>query len=138
MPALVGQRGKAPEDLVDLPAAPLWVDVAAHLEVLAHRHRGKDVLLLRDERHAERADLARRPALDRRVAQPDVPAVRAQKAGHHLEERGLAGAIRPDHAHDLTRVDGEVDTLQALAAPRLAGAPPPHGAHRHATPTARP
>jgi len=77
----LGQQGKAREDRLDAGAAPARLQVAAHLEVLAHAERRKHVALLRHERHAERADLARRAAADRRPPQAHPAAAGGQHAG---------------------------------------------------------
>jgi hypothetical protein len=119
--ALLAEGGEALEDRVDLPAGAGGIHVAADLEVLAHRHRGEDVLLLRHEGHAQRGDLPRRPALDRAIAQAHGAAVGRQDPRDHLEQRGLAGAVRADDAHDLAPLDGEAHALQHLVGGAVAG-----------------
>ena len=41
------------------------------------------------------------------------PGVRRVDAGDEVEERRLAGAVRPDHAHDLALVDVQVELVDA-------------------------
>ena len=38
-------------------------------------------------------------------AEPDVAAVRSQRAGEHIDQRGLAGAVRPDDADPVAACD---------------------------------
>jgi hypothetical protein len=119
-PAL-GQQREAGEDRLDAPGRVRGVQVAAHLEVLAHRQGGEDVALLRHEGHAERADLAGPPPLDEGVAEAHAAAAGRQHAGDDLEQRRLAGAVGADHAHDLARPDLEVHALEDLVGGAVAG-----------------
>ena len=55
--------------------------------------------------------LARHPvgvaALDLLAIEQDPALVAVERAGRGFEQRGLAGAVRPEHGHDLALVDGE-------------------------------
>jgi hypothetical protein len=119
-PAL-GEHREACKRLLDAPRASLRIDEAAHLEVLAHAHRRKDVLLLRHVRDAEPADLARRVPRDRLAVEHDRAAARREQAGDRLHERRLACAIRAEDRDDLARPDAQVDALQDLVRGAVAG-----------------
>src|SRR6185312_13104091 len=45
--------------------------------------------------------------------EPDVARVGLVHAGHEIEERRLARAVRPDHADDLPLVDVQVEPVDA-------------------------
>src|SRR5207249_6425449 len=117
-PALVGQLGEAGEDRVDLRAAPARIHVAAHLEVLAHGHRREDVLLLRHEGDAERADLTRLAAVNRYAVEADTAVARDQEPGDDPQERRFAGAVRSDDRDDLAVFHDEVHRFQDLVGGR--------------------
>ena len=114
--------GKRANTLVDAPARRGGIEPAAHLQVLAHRQRGEDVLLLRHEGDAEAADLARRAG--RGSAAPRsvmLPLRGMQQAGDGLQQRRFAGAVRADDGDDLAVVDREVHALQDFVAAPVAG-----------------
>ncbi|GAA1925883.1 hypothetical protein GCM10009837_59090 [Streptomyces durmitorensis] len=46
------------------------------------------------------------------AAQQDLPGVEFLKPGDRTQQRGLAAAARPEHAHDLVLVDREPDTIE--------------------------
>ncbi len=52
-----------------------------------------------------------------RALEHDVALDRLVDAGDEVEERRLAGAVRPDHAHDLALVDMQVEAVDARAGP---------------------
>ena len=56
-----------------------------------------------------RRDLVRLQADDALAVERDVALVRPVDAGDQVEERRLAGAVRPDHADDLALVDVQVE-----------------------------
>jgi hypothetical protein len=58
---------------------------------------------------------------NRCVVQQHAAAMRAQHAGDHLEQRGLAGAVGADDADDLAALDGQVHALQDLVGRAVAG-----------------
>ena len=47
-------------------------------------------------------------AMDVGAGDVDMARGRRVRAGHHLEQRGLAGAVRPDDADDRGLVDDEI------------------------------
>ena len=60
------------------------------------------------------------------AAELDRALVGPVEAGEHVDERRLAGAVRPDQPHDLVVVDLEIDAgerLHALEGPRDGGGP---------------
>jgi len=63
---------------------------------------------------AEGARVLRTVYLDPAAFEQDLPLVRSVAAGHSLYERGLAGAVVADEAHDLTGVDLKVHTGERL------------------------
>jgi hypothetical protein len=84
-----------------------------NLHVLDHAELGKDAGDLEGAAHAALADAVRRQPPQVLAAKQHAPAVAAQVARDHVEQRGLAGAIRPDDrpplaGHDLQiyAVDG--------------------------------
>src|SRR5262249_52966332 len=50
-----------------------------------------------------------------RLADPQAPAVRRLLANDHAEQRGLAGAVRADHADDAAGRQAEVETVDQQA-----------------------
>src|SRR5205807_2441623 len=44
--------------------------------------------------------------------EPDAPGARADEAVDRLQERRLAGAVRPDDGHDLAGLDAQRDAAQ--------------------------
>src|SRR5215467_14580755 len=107
--ARTGKRAKIP---LDPRPALARLEESAHLEVLAHRHARKDVLLLRHEGEAEGGDGARRSPPDGLPAQPHRAVVWGEQARDHLEERRFARAVGTDDADDLARLEGEIHALE--------------------------
>src|SRR6185436_12050715 len=79
----------------------------------------------------EIADAALRPQVHRQVgdvvlAEEDAPLVRRGQTDHHVERRGLAGAVGAEQADDLARADLDRDVLDhgppAVDLPQVAGA----------------
>ena len=83
----------------------------AHQHVLQHRHVGEETDVLERARDAVAQHRVGPLARYLLPCQEDAAAGRAVQPRHDVEERGLAGAIGPDHAHDLARLDMEVDVL---------------------------
>jgi hypothetical protein len=101
VPAIVGAR----------PADRSEPRVAAHHHDIADGDRKGpvDELGLRDVRHPP-------CLLAGRVAQDlDPPGPGSQEAGHELEQRALAGPVRPDDGGDLAGRYGEVEMVQRQA-----------------------
>ena len=86
------------------------------------------------QRIGQGAVLALRHVLRDRRAHPvagndEGAGIRRQAAGERGEQRGLASAVAPDHAHARARVQGQVDVgqQQAFAAPEREVAEGDHG-----------
>ncbi len=94
------------------PRLDLGLALAAHLqrkgEVLVHRHVRKQRVVL--EHHADAALVGRHP-VDGPPRQVDLAGGRRLKARQHHQRRGLAGARRPQHRHELAAGDVEVEVL---------------------------
>ena len=90
------------------PPEPPERRVATHHHDVVDRHREAPVDELR-LRHVGDATglLAGRVAEDLDAAVP-----RPQQPGHELEQRALAGAVRPDDRQQRARLDGEVHVLE--------------------------
>ena len=68
----------------------------------------------------------RRPARDVLLAEDDGAAVGLVEAAEDVDERRLAGAVRPDQADDLAAVQVEIDDVECLhpiEGPRNGGGP---------------
>jgi hypothetical protein len=101
--------------------------VAAELQVLAHRHVREELAALGHLHQAARHD-RRRPRRQRRAVEPDLPAAR-DESRQRLHERGLAGAVRTDHDRDLAPRRLDLDRLEH-AHRAVARAQPAHGKRR--------
>src|SRR5262249_29255806 len=86
----------------------------ANLEVLHHRERREHLSAFGDLPDAEVADPIAFPARDVRAAKLDAPARGAMHPGNGADERGLAGAVRPDDGHDRALLDLERNVLERL------------------------
>jgi hypothetical protein len=71
--------------------------------------------MLRKEAEMPRA-LARRPRVQRAAQQPHLSRPRPQQSRQQLQQGGLAGAVRPDDAQDLARMQRERHAVQQVAA----------------------
>src|SRR5262249_13328439 len=94
---------------------------AAHAQVLVDGEMREDVDLLRHVADAERLHPVRRDAADRRAAEADGAAMRAEEAEDGLEQRRLAGAVGADDEGDAVRGDREREPLQDVDAALVAG-----------------
>ena len=95
------------------------------------RERPRDLIGARD---AEPGDRVRRPARERRVAERDPPAVGRVVAADHVDQRGLARAVRARRA----RRSRPAPTAEAHAAQRLDAAERlPHARGTRAAPARR-
>ena len=75
--------------------------------------------VLEGARHAGRRDLVRRDPRPPGRRTSTVPAVGHVEPGEHVEERGLAGAVRADQGHDGAGRDVEVDVVDGDEAAEL-------------------
>src|SRR5712671_5032402 len=121
MAALLPEHGKALEQGDDPALRATPIDIAADLEILGDAHGRKDVVLLRHEGDAQRADLACRPAIDARPRQRYRSHLQFEDAGDHLEEGGFSAAVRTDNGNDLAAIDHEVDAFEDLICGAVAG-----------------
>src|SRR5215472_6205387 len=127
LPPLLGEHGEAREDRLDPRPAPRGIEEASHLEVLAHRHAGEDVLLLRHEGEAEGGDDTRWPPADGLAPEPHRALVWDEQPRDDLEERRLARAVGADDADDFARLESEINALEDLVGDAVAG---DHTLHR--------
>src|SRR5205814_10410078 len=114
MAPLAGEHREARKHAVDAARGAPGIYVAAHLQVLAHRHGREDVELLRHVGQSEPRNLARGLARDVPAVERAGPGFRPQQPGDDFEQGGLAGAVRPDDADDLALADDEVDAFKDL------------------------
>ena len=97
-----------------------------HRDVVPHRHRRerpRDLVGAGDARRGRSGAAAGRRCPARRSRMR--AARRPQRAGQQVDQRRLAGAVRPDQADELALVDREADVLQRVHAAEVAG----HVAH---------
>src|SRR5207249_9910616 len=108
---------REPGELEEVPGAlPRRADTRVALEgaaddILEHRHPTERAHELPGARDAETADALRTGVGDVGAREDDPSRVRVEVAGEAVEERGLAGAVRPDQPDDLARADREGDVL---------------------------
>ncbi len=90
-------------------------------DVLFDAHAAEDRRLLGQIADAHARALVHGLGGDVLAIQADAAIVRRDQAGDHVETGGLAGAVRPEQAHDLAAMQGEADALHHRpAAERLA------------------
>ena len=70
-------------------------------QVLHHAQIVEETDVLKGPRHPRRDDLMGRPPADLETLEANAPAVRRDEARDQVEQGGLAGAVRPDHADQL-------------------------------------
>src|SRR5215213_5412660 len=90
-------------------AGVLVVDMAADLDVVEDRQLFEQTYVLKGTGHAEAGDLVWLELGGGHAADLDLPLGRLVHAGEHVEDRGLAGAVRADQADQLVRSDGQVE-----------------------------
>src|SRR5262249_10901636 len=108
------ENGEELEDALDHLVAPLLIPipVGAEPKVLADAEPAEQPPTLGHERDAERDAIRRLHVVDAPAVEPDLTTERREQSGDGLEERGLAGAVRADERHRLTRAHVERDTVQ--------------------------
>src|SRR5439155_26914711 len=109
-------------------------------DVLEHRHPTEGAHELPGARDAEPADALRAGVGDVGAGEDDPSRVRVEVAREAVEERGLAGAVRPDQPDDLARADREGDVLVGNEAAEALRdrAELEEGRHAQPCPTSRP
>ncbi len=103
MARFLGERRAVAEDRAE--HAGVRAHVPADHHVLQRRQVLEQADVLERARDAALGDLVRLQPVERLAVEGEVPAVGAVDAGEHVEQRGLAGAVRPDQAVDLAAVD---------------------------------
>ena len=80
-------------------------------DVVLDRERRERPYVLKGAADAAPGDLVRAPAVDPLARERDGALVGTQHAGHHAEQRGLAGAVGADHGEDLPGQDFAADAV---------------------------
>ena len=93
-------------------ADPRVIRRARH-HVLEHAERGPQPEPLQGARDADVRQPPRREAEQRLAPVRDRAAGWAHESGHGVEERGLAGAVGADDAHDLMCSDGQRNIVES-------------------------
>ncbi len=88
------------------PFADLAGGAEAH--VLHHRQAGKRLGELERPNHPDAGQLVRRPAGDLLAVEVPLSVIGVVEAGQQVEERRLAGSVRPDQGGDLAALDLDV------------------------------
>jgi hypothetical protein len=101
------------------PAAP----VAAHEDVLEHRHVAEEPDELEGARDAARGDRVRPPQRQGLALEEDASSRRLDHARDHVEDGRLPGAVGPDQRLDLPGLDGEVHGANGREAAELLAEP---------------
>src|SRR5579872_1396468 len=93
----------------------------ADRDILQNRHAVKRLHHLKRPRNAEMRAPERRDAVDGLPVEENFAGVGLERAAHHVDQRRLAGTVRPDQAEDFTLGNGEThfvdrdEPLEALA-----------------------
>ena len=86
--------------------------MGADADVVDHRQIGKQRDVLEGAADADLGDPVRRPLQDAHAFHQDVAGARLIEPGEAIEQRGLAGAVRPDQAEDLALMHVEGHAVQ--------------------------
>src|SRR5207244_12796422 len=86
--------------------------VSADARVLANGHRVEEVHVLKGSGDPAPDDPVGRDAEQAPAAEAELARVRAGETGDHVEERRLAGAVRPDQPDDLVLARVERDSVE--------------------------
>ena len=86
------------------------------LDVLLDRHVGEELEVLERAADAQTRDLPVRQPEDGFAEPRHFAAIRHQMPGHQVEQRGLAGAVRPDQRGDDAGAQRERDIVDRLQA----------------------
>ena len=89
----------------------------AHFEIVGHGHLGKYDAALRHVSDTQRRNNVRRHISDVVSVELDATALHFHQADDRLDDRGFAGAIGTDDAHDLAGIHLNVHTEQDLHCP---------------------
>jgi hypothetical protein len=86
--------------------------LASEGQILAHRHGRDQIDLLIDRADAQRAGFARRIDRDALAVDADFALVAADRAGHDLDERGLAGPVLAHERVDFAGLNAKIDVIE--------------------------
>ncbi len=92
------------------------VTVAADHDVVERAHAEEDLQVLERAREAAPRQLLGHEAGDVLAGKPHPPLRRQVEAGHQVEQRGLAGAIRSDDREHQARLDRQAHVVDGLHA----------------------
>jgi len=108
-----GSRRKRLRDatVIGLAFAPAGAECRRDDEIFEHAHPGKRLRDLKRAADAEGAAPGRRQCCDIAPGIEDAPGIRRDGAADDAEQRGLAGAIRPDNAERFARRQRKIDAI---------------------------
>src|SRR5438067_5097022 len=106
----IGEGGQA-DIAEDLAGAPAAARVPADQHMLEHRHRAEQLDVLEGARDPAADDAVRRRAQQAAPVEDDLAVVRPVEPRDQVEDRRLAGAVRPDQPDDLALTDVERDAV---------------------------
>ena len=89
-------------------------ETGADRAVFQHRHIGERLHDLMGAGETVAGDAVRRLAGDVDAAKYDLPGIRLEHAVDQIEQRRLAGAVRPDEAENFALFDGEAQIVHGL------------------------
>ena len=97
---------------VSVALAPAAAECRRDHEIFEHAHAGKRLRNLKRTADAQRAALRRRQAGDVAPGINDAPGIWRYGAADDAEQRGLAGAVRPDNAERLAFCELKADAFR--------------------------
>src|SRR5258708_29297707 len=92
----------------DFVTGGVWGGEAGYQQILEHAHASEELRQLKGARDTHRGVNVRRPAGDAAAAHDHFAAVRLQMSRESVDQRRLAGAIRPDQADEIALAHDEV------------------------------
>ena len=107
-----GQLRKHRGDVLETLLEDRRLQEATHLEVLLHRQRREHVLGLGHITHSERNQFVSFTPRDVVAVESDATRAHLAQTEDSLQERGLAGAIRTDDAHELAGANLEIASIE--------------------------
>jgi hypothetical protein len=121
LPAPLGQQREQLADGGEPLPPPLGAQEEAHAEVVLDRECAEHVARLGHVADAARDQPVGGQRRDVLAGERHRAAPHRHQPEHRLDERRLAGAVRPDHADDLAVVEGQVAAVQDVDAGQVAG-----------------
>ena len=104
------QRSSIARSAVDMPLAPARESAGDH-QILEHRHAAERLRNLKRAGDAQPAALGRRQPRDVAALEQDASGIRRHRAGDDAEQRGLAGAVRPDDAERFAFGESKIEPV---------------------------